>query len=64
MCLSTIYKDEIKSDKIIMKNVAGIEVINDEIVLTDLMEKKYSFKGKLLKANLIDGYVIVHTSED
>ena len=60
MCLSTIYIDEINKENIIMKNVMNIEVIKDEVVLTDLMEKKLRFKGTLTKANLVDGYVIVH----
>lgn len=64
MCLSTIYKDEINKDKIIMKNVMRIDVIKDKIVLTDLMDRKCQIKGTLSQANLVDGYAIVHVDEE
>lgn len=64
MCLSTIYKDEINKDKIIMKNVMRIDVIKDKIILTDLMDRKCQINGTLLQANLVDGYAIVHVNED
>lgn len=64
MCLSTVYKDEINKDKIIMKNVMRIDVIKDKIILTDLMDRKCQINGTLSQANLVDGYAIVHVNED
>lgn len=61
MCLSTIYKDKIDKQNILMKNVMSIELKGDTLLFTDLMERKMEIKGNLTKANLVDGYVIVHT---
>lgn len=58
MCLSTVYWDDINQDNIVMKNVMAIECNNDKYVLVDLMERKMIIKAKLIKANLVDGYVI------
>ncbi len=63
MCLSTIYKDKIDDSNILMKNVMSIELDKDLLVFTDLMERKLKVKGKLSKANLVDGYVIVHLED-
>ncbi len=63
MCLSTIYKDKIDENNILMKNVMSIELDKDLLVFTDLMERKIKIKGELSKANLVDGYVIVHLED-
>ena len=63
MCLSTIYKDKIDENNILMKNVMSIELDKDFLVFTDLMERKIKIKGELSKANLVDGYVIVHLED-
>lgn len=63
MCLSTVYKDKIGEENILMKNVMSIEYLNDHLVFTDLMERKLKIKGELKKANLVDGFVIVHVEE-
>lgn len=63
MCLSTIYKDKIDENNILMKNVMSIELDKDLLVFTDLMERKLKIKGELSKANLVDGYVIVHLED-
>lgn len=63
MCLSTIYKDKIDENNILMKNVMSIEFDKDLLVFTDLMERKLKVKGELSKANLVDGYVIVHLED-
>lgn len=63
MCLSTIYKDKIDENNILMKNVMSIELDKDFLVFTDLMERKLKIKGELSKANLVDGYVIVHLED-
>ncbi len=60
MCLSTIYKDKIDDKNVLMKNVMCIEMNGNSLLFTDLMERKLEIKGSLTKANLVDGYVIVH----
>ena len=59
MCLSTVYKNTKTPDAIVMKNVMSIECKDGMVILTDLMERTCAIEGELVKANLVDGYVIV-----
>ena len=59
MCLSTVYKNEKKPEALVMNNVMTIECEDDTVILTDLMERTVAIQGKLLSANLVDGFVIV-----
>ena len=59
MCLSTVYKNEISDEKIMMKNVMTVECIDGKVILTDLMGRKLTVEGSLIKAELTDGYVIL-----
>ena len=59
MCLSTVYKNEMKPENIAMKNVMRIEVQDGCVILTDLMERSVAIEGTLVSANLVDGFVIV-----
>lgn len=59
MCLSTVYKDEISDDKVLMKNVMSVDCTDSQVTLTDLMGRKLTVDGRLLSANLTDGYVIL-----
>ncbi len=63
MCLSTLYKDKIDENNILMKNVMTFERDKDLLVFTDLMERKLKLKGEISKVNLVDGYVIIHLEE-
>lgn len=59
MCLSTVYRGEVNPETVVMKNVMSIELKDGCVILTDLMERQVAIEGKLLKANLVDGYAIV-----
>lgn len=59
MCLSTVYRNSVTPDEIIMKNVMTIEQKDGAILLTDLMERQVAVEGTLEKANLVDGYVVI-----
>ncbi len=59
MCLSTVYKNKMEPEAIVMKNVMMIECKDGTVVLTDLMERTVAIEGTLEQANLVDGYVIV-----
>lgn len=63
MCLSTVYKNVMEPASIVMKNVMAIECVDGKVILTDLMERQVEITGKLERANLVDGYVIVKESE-
>ena len=59
MCLSTVYKNQLNPESVIMRNVMTIECKDGLVILTDLMERQVAIEGELEKANLVDGYVIV-----
>lgn len=59
MCLSTVYKNKMAPETIVMKNVMAIECRDGCVILTDLMERQVAIEGVLEKANLVDGFVIV-----
>ncbi len=61
MCLSTAYKNEISDETVLMNNVMLIECSDSQVTLIDLMGRRYTFDGSLLKASLTDGYVILKT---
>ena len=59
MCLSTVYRNTLTPDAVVMKNVMTIESKDGVIILTDLMERQVAIEGTLEKANLVDGYVVI-----
>lgn len=59
MCLSTVYIEKKDPKNKLMENVCSVELATDGLVLTDLMERKRIYHGALIKANLVDGYIIV-----
>ena len=59
MCQSTVYRNKMDNESIVMKNVMSIECQDGMVILTDLMERKVAIEGQLERANLVDGYVIV-----
>ena len=62
MCLSTVYKNKMTPEAVLMKNVMSIECRDGVVILTDLMERQMAIEGTLEKANLVEGYVIVRES--
>ena len=63
MCLSTVYKNTMAPEAIVMKNVMSIECKDGLVILTDLMERTVSIPGTLETANLVDGFVVVREAE-
>ncbi len=59
MCLSTVYKNQVSPQDIVMKNVMRVECKDGCVILTDLMERQVAIEGQLQEANLVDGFVIV-----
>ena len=59
MCLSTVYKNTMAPEAVMMRNVMKIECKDGVIILTDLMERQMAIEGTLEMANLVDGFVIV-----
>lgn len=59
MCLSTVYRGEVKRENILCSDVALIESRGDMLVLTDLFGRVVEVEGKLLRADLTGGTVVV-----
>ena len=59
MCLSTVYKNKMAPEAVVMRNVMSIECKDGLVILTDLMERQVAIEGQLERANLVDGFVIV-----
>ena len=59
MCLSTVYKNKMAPETVVMKNVMAIECRDGCVILTDLMERQVAIEGQLEKANLVDGIAII-----
>ena len=59
MCLSTIYKNTLTPENIMMRNVMRIECKDGCVILTDLMERQMSIEGTLELANLVDGIAVI-----
>ena len=59
MCLSTVYKNKMEPETVIMKNVMHIECKDGMVILTDLMDRQVAVEGVLESANLVEGFVII-----
>ena len=59
MCLSTVYKNKLDPEFMVMRNVMTIECRDGMVILTDLMERTCAIEGTLERANLVDGFVII-----
>lgn len=62
MCLSTVYKNEISDSTAIMNNVMMVECDDNTVTLIDLMGRSCTVEGKITKADLTEGYVILKTN--
>ena len=63
MCLSTVYKNTLTPETVMMRNDMRIECKDGMVILTDLMERTMAIEGTLEMANLVEGYVIVREAE-
>ena len=59
MCLSTVYKNSLTPETVMMRNVMRIECKDGMVILTDLMERQMAIEGTLEMANLVDGVAVV-----
>ena len=59
MCLSTVYKGEKAPQNVVMSNVQRIDLQDDQVLLTDLMDRQLVIVGKLLSVDLVGGVAII-----
>ncbi len=63
MCLSTVYRGEIRDDNLLLANVQRIECRGGAIVLTDILERQMTVEGEVEMADLVNGKVVIATKE-
>ena len=59
MCLSTVYKGTKEPGNVVMSNVQRIDVQDDQLLLTDLLDRQTVVVGKLVMVDLVGGVAIV-----
>ncbi len=59
MCLSNVYKDEVKDENLLARNIADIRVEGGKIILTDLMGIRKEIEATIKKVDLMDNYVVL-----
>ncbi len=64
MCLSTVYRDQVKPENVVLGNVMKIECDGDMVLLTDLMDRQVAVHGSLVMANLVEGYAVVREAKE
>jgi len=62
MCLSTVYKNSMEPENVVLRNVMRIECQDGTAILTDLMDRQVALEGQLVEANLVEGFVVVKES--
>ena len=63
MCLSTVYKNTLAPETMVMRNVMRIECKDGCVILTDLMERQVAIEGSLEMANLVDGIAVIKEAQ-
>ena len=59
MCLSTVYGRKDGAEKEIVQFISSIDVNGDSIILTDVMGRETVVEGRLLRADLTKGIVVI-----
>lgn len=59
MCLSTVYKNTEDPENVLMSNVARIELRDNKVIITDLMEREQVIDGDLLFVDLFGAKAII-----
>lgn len=60
MCLSNVYKNEVKDENLLARNVADIRVEGGRIILTDLMGIRQELEATIAKVDLMENYVLIN----
>ena len=62
MCLSTVYRNEVKKENILCSDVTSIEAEGGTITLTDLFGRTLTVEGTLRRADLTGGTVVLEVA--
>lgn len=59
MCLSNVYKGEVKDENLLARNIADVRVQDGKIILTDLMGIRKELDASIQKVDLIENYIVI-----
>lgn len=59
MCLSNVYRNELKEENLLAKNIADIRIEDGRIILTDLMGIRKEISAVIQKIDLLENYVLI-----
>lgn len=59
MCLSNVYKGEVKEENLLARNVADVRVQDGRIILTDLMGIRREFDASIQQVDLMENYIVI-----
>ena len=63
MCLSNVYRAEIADNNLLLGNVQRIECRDGQVILTDILERQVTIAGRVERADLVNGKVIIAPEE-
>ena len=59
MCLSNVYRNELKEENLLARNIADISIEGGKIILTDLMGIRKEISAVVRKIDLLENYVLI-----
>lgn len=59
MCLSNVYKGEVKDENLLARNIADVRVQDGKIILTDLMGIRKELDASIQKVDLMENYIVI-----
>lgn len=62
MCLAKVTVTKNEEETVFAKNISNIRIDGGLIVLTDIMGKDYELEGSIIKADLVNGEVLIKAS--
>ena len=59
MCLSNVYKGEVKDENLLARNIADVRVQDGKIIITDLMGIRQEIDASIRKVDLMENYIVI-----
>ena len=59
MCLSNVYRGEVKDENLLAHNIADVRVDGGKIILTDLMGIRKEIDATIQKVDLMENYIVI-----
>ena len=59
MCLSNVYRGEVKDENLLARNIADVRVEGGRVILTDLMGVRKEIDATIQKVDLMENYIVI-----